>query len=215
MFFALYSSVFGAVHLARYVTFLMPPLALIAAGGARWLWANWPALAERLPLSRAAAFGGTGLLLAASFSAETYVRLSDPGGVVLADVMAAPAHRAQASDDLLAELRDPAVRPVSIALQEAQLRYWLDDRFVVRSLDGRVDRALLSYVHRGNHDHLGCASRERRPLPRRDSQYNRDRTRWRWTTCKRCGMEKRCARDGLVFTAPRQSVPKWVADPAM
>jgi hypothetical protein len=97
-------------------------------------------------------------------------------------------------------LRDPAVRPVSIALQEAQLRYWLDDRFVVRSLDGRVDRALLSYVHRGNYDHLGYLRASDVRYLVGTVNYNRDRTRWALDDLQTLRDGETLRKDGLVFT---------------
>lgn len=46
--------------------------------------------------------------------------------------------------------------PISVALQEVQLRLFLDERFVVRSLDGIVDSDLRNYVAEdGIIDHLG------------------------------------------------------------
>jgi hypothetical protein len=48
--------------------------------------------------------------------------------------------------------------PVVIAAREVQLRLRLDQRFVVRSLDGIVDYRLASYIRNKHVDHLGYLS---------------------------------------------------------
>ena len=81
------------------------------------------------------------------------------------------------SDALYDALGHPPV-PVVVALQEVQIRGRLDERFVVRSLDGIVDSRLLSFVRDGWVDHIGY-------LKARDvgylfdlPDYNRDRGRF-------------------------------------
>ncbi len=46
----------------------------------------------------------------------------------------------------LAALDHPRKRPVVVALVEIQARYSVDDRFVIRSLDGRTDPRFLDFV---------------------------------------------------------------------
>jgi len=74
-----------------------------------------------------------GLILAVVFTAESYRRLQLGSQTTLAGGMNASRERTDFSDRLFQELGQPIVRPVSIALQEVQIRYWLDRRFMVRS----------------------------------------------------------------------------------
>ena len=178
-FFVLYSTVLGSVHLARYVIFLMPPLILVAAiGGERW-WADWEQArwTSALP-SRRVVFAGLALGLAAVFTVETVLRLPLGGKDDLWRAMRAPRERAAYSDALMAALGRPSELPVSLAYQEVQVRYWLDNRFVVRSLDGRTDNALLKHVRDGNFDHIGYLRERQVDYLGEIANYNRDETLW-------------------------------------
>lgn len=61
-------------------------------------------------------------------------------------LVAAPAHRAALTDEFLADLGAPPTGDVSIAVTEVQLRYFLDERVTVLSLDGRTSADILIYV---------------------------------------------------------------------
>jgi hypothetical protein len=61
-------------------------------------------------------------------------------------LVAAPANRAAATDGFLRDLGAPPAAEVSIAVTEVQLRYFLDDRVTVLSLDGRTSAGILAYV---------------------------------------------------------------------
>ena len=67
----------------------------------------------------------------------------------------APELRRTRTDELLGLLEVPIERPIVVALEAVQLRYEVDDRVVVRSLDGRVDRLLLRFADGGTVDHVG------------------------------------------------------------
>lgn len=146
VFFVLYTFVTGAAQLSRYVIFLMPILAIGAVCAARRHWQ-----AGRLrPLV---------VLAAACFlvtnAGELAYRCRAYSQKLLSVAIAAPANRAEATDLLLRDLGAPTRWPVVIALEPIQVRYQLDDRVIVRSVDGRVDRALLRHVQRGRVDFIG------------------------------------------------------------
>ena len=88
-----------------------------------------------------------------------------------------------------------------LARQEVQVRYWLDDRFVVRSLDGRVDPVLLRFVRNGHYDHVGYI-RERRVrfLYSNLPDYERDADAWSLARLNGLGLGESASHDGLRFT---------------
>jgi hypothetical protein len=61
-------------------------------------------------------------------------------------LVAAPAKRSAQTDAFLHEMGAPADAPVSIAVTEVQLRYFLDERVTVLSLDGRTSAEILTYT---------------------------------------------------------------------
>jgi hypothetical protein len=175
-FFILYSTVLGSAHLARYLVFVMPAFVLLACLGARWFWEH-SAVAGRRRSCAVVGFG-LALILAGIFTAESVQRLHLGSQTALAGAMHAPRERAAFSDWLFRELGQPTVRPISIALQEVQIRYWLDGRFIVRSLDGRVDPVLLKYVQLGQVDHIGYLTERQANFLLATPNYNRDRDLW-------------------------------------
>lgn len=61
-------------------------------------------------------------------------------------LVAAPARRAALTDGFLLDLGAPPAGGVAIAVTEVQLRYFLDERVTVLSLDGRTSAGILNYV---------------------------------------------------------------------
>jgi hypothetical protein len=61
-------------------------------------------------------------------------------------LVAAPANRTAQTDAFLRELGAPADARASIAVTEVQLRYFLDERVTVLSLDGRTSAEILTYI---------------------------------------------------------------------
>lgn len=136
----------GSEHTARY---LLPALALLGvlaadatrelvlhARGRRWLLAS-------------VAWGAVVLV------AETAVRVRMPEHGKVQRLQHASGGRKTYTDRLLGRLGlPPTSRPV-VALREVQLRYSLDDRVIVRSLDGRTDAGWLAFLRDGRPDHLG------------------------------------------------------------
>jgi hypothetical protein len=184
--------------LARYLVFVMPGFVLLACLGARWLWAHPAAAAHR----RAGAVVGLGLalILAGVFTVETARRLHLGSPTALAAAMHAPRARAAFSDWLVRALGQPTVRPIVIALQEVQIRYWLDPRFVVRSLDGRVDPVLLTYVHPGQVDHIGYLTERQVTFLLATPNYNRDPARWSLQRLATLAPGQTLSYRGLIFT---------------
>ena len=178
-FFLLYSSVLGSVHLSRYIIFSMPALVLVAAVGAKWApgaW-NW---AERPYLKYAPALTAAILVaaLVGVFSAETNLRLKLDSQSSLWHMMQAPLEREAFSDELFGQLGRPDNLPISVALQEVQARYWLDQRFIVRSLDGRVDSVLLDHAYEDGIDHAGYLMEREVQFLLDTPNYNRNPQRW-------------------------------------
>jgi hypothetical protein len=61
-------------------------------------------------------------------------------------LVAAPRNRTAYTDGFLRDLGAPLAGGVSIAVTEVQLRYFLDDRVTVLSLDGRTSADILTYI---------------------------------------------------------------------
>jgi hypothetical protein len=199
-FFAMYSTVLGSVHLARYVIFLMPMLVIVGAIGAKCFWETLSAV-DRADVQwlkvGVFALGAAGLM--AIFAVETGRRRDLGSHDALAQAMEAPGQRAEFSDRLMAELGNPTDLPVSLAYQEVQARYRLDDRFVVRSLDGRVDKTLLDYVEDGNYDHLGYIKERGVDFIMETANYNRDRSLWSLSRLGQLEVGEELERDGVVL----------------
>lgn len=175
-FFIFYSTVLGSAHLARYLVFVMPAFVLLACLGGQWLWEHAAVPTRR----RTYAVVGLGLalILAGVFTAESSLRRHLGSQTALAEAMNAPRERADFSDRLFQDLGQPDVTPISIAVQEVQIRYWLDRRFIVRSLDGRVDPVLLKYAHPGQVDHIGYLTERHVNFLLATPNYNLDKALW-------------------------------------
>ena len=62
------------------------------------------------------------------------------------ELMRAPGERAARTDELLVTLGVPDAARVRLAVTEVQIRYYLDERVEVLSLDGRTSAAILPFV---------------------------------------------------------------------
>ncbi len=199
-FFAMYSTVLGSVHLARYVIFLMPMLVIVGAVGAKWFWDTLSTIDRQgVQWLKLGVFilGATGLL--AVFAAETDRRRDLGSHDAVALAMDSPGQRSEFSDRLMAELGNPTDLPVTLAYQEVQVRYRLDDRFVVRSLDGRIDKTLLDHVDDGNYDHLGYIRDRDVDFIMETVNYNRDRSAWSLSRLGQLRVGEDLERDGVVL----------------
>jgi len=192
VFFLLYS-LGGTPHLARYLIFLMPILAIGAAEGAERLWRRRTAAARAMVVI-------AGLALATLGTIEPYRRhrLYPPNQ--LATAAAAPASRLTHTDQLLRALGGaPRDRPLVVALESVQLRYEVDDRIVVRSLDGRVDPPLFRHVGRGTVDHLGYLQAQRVDVLLDTPSYNRAPSDWSLAALRELQPGQVVAHGGVAF----------------
>ncbi len=177
--FFLFTAILGTTHLARYIIYIMPLMVLVTVAGAKWLWEHWHIRFQIFSRSAPKVIlAGLAFALILVFAAETQIRLGLDSQASLWKSMSAPSERAALSDALIEQLGQPLELPLTIALQEVQIRHWLDDRFIVRSLDGRVDQVLLDYASREGVDHIGYL-RERNVQVLLDTpNYNRDKSLW-------------------------------------
>lgn len=95
------------------------------------------------------------VLLGGVFAYEALLRRALGSPYMLQTSMAAQDRRRARTSDFLQALEMTGDRPISVALVEVQLRYFLDGRVVVRSLDGRTDGHLLDFASRTGVDYPG------------------------------------------------------------
>ena len=198
--FILYSAIIGSVHLARYTIFAMPALVLVAMVGAKWLWDFWgvpevPQRRFRLGMT----FAVLSVALAAVFLIETNLRLQLDSQASLWRVMRAPTEQEAFSEELFSRLERPDDLPIQIALQEVQIRYWLDDRFVIRSLDGRVDPVLLEFATGDAIDHIGYLHERGVQFLLDAPNYNRDSDQWSLDRLRDLDLGETRSYGGLTF----------------
>ncbi len=183
LFFVLYSSVLSAHHFSRYTIFLMPIIVVYAAFGASWISSH--ILEHKFQLTRNSRImiGSVSMVvLCGLFGGEVFMRIRSganyPSGNLWRS-MNAPENKTTFSDQMLASLGNPTKLPVSLAYVEVQIRYYLDDRFVIRSLDGRVDGTLLNFVGQdGIFDHIGYIKSRNINYVMETPNFNRDKTVW-------------------------------------
>ncbi len=204
VFFILYSSILGAHHLSRYIIFMIPIMTLFSGLGAK-------SVSENLNTgrrTRTALFAASLVLLGVLFSGEVYLRYKSgsnypSGGLWRA--MEAPEARREFSDRMFDELGRPSKLPVSLAYQEVQIRYRLDQRFVIRSLDGRVDAMLLNFIDaRGNYDHIGYVKARDVDFVMETPNYNRETNKWSLEDLKKLRIGESLSLKSVIFTRFRQ-----------
>jgi hypothetical protein len=202
-FFVLYSVVLGAVHVGRYVIFLMPLYGTIAVSTALSMVARPPkALGRSVIVLLACAVCWMGGV----YWIEATQRLTLGGWSALWDLADAPRNRTATSDALIRQLGAPTRRPITLAFQEVQARYWLDERFVVRSLDGRTDRRLLRFADRREVDHLAYIRDREVDFLMELPNYNRTDSRlYTLDRLRRLPPGGTCEREGLRFRRLVQS----------
>jgi len=199
--FILYSTILGSTHLARYIIFIMPALVLVAIMGAKWLWDSWsPPIRPTLLTARTAVAAGFIIALGVIFSLETNLRLGLDSQASLWKSMKAAEERKAFSDELFNRLGQPEDLPIIIGLQEVQARYWLDERYVVRSLDGRVDPVLLQHATRDGVDHAGYIKDRGIKFLLATPSYNRDPERWSLQQLNGLKPGQSLSHEGLIFT---------------
>ena len=179
-----------ALHFARYTIFAWPMGILVAAYGLSRLETArlyWPIVAVALMFAGMAAY-------------ETSIR-SDFARDTLWGAMGMPKLRATASDDFLKAFGNPKGRPVVIAAQEVQIRNYLDNRFIIRSLDGIIDISYLKYLCHGYNDHDGYFIDEHVDfLLAPFVNYNHDRRRWSVQDLEKLPVGQSIERPGIRYT---------------
>jgi len=163
-----YTFVVGAEAFGRYFLPLFPFFFLTGVDGLRLASSRLAAVGrQESPRRRSAVIFVTlaALFLVATSALDLYRRLG-PGRFApetALDVIAGPANlryyaanvpwlvgapgrRAELTGGFLRDLGAPPAGGVSIAVTEVQLRYFLDERVTVLSLDGRTSADILAYV---------------------------------------------------------------------
>lgn len=168
----LFATVLPSGHLGRYTIFLWPPVALMAAFG----WQN--VVGKKL---RAAKY--IGLLsvagLFAIYGVETILRYKTLApGHALAEISAAPSQRTAFTRQKLEEWGLSARPKVNVAVNEVQLRYFVDNRIQIISLDGIVNDNLRHYIYADHYDHLHYLADERADILLEFPNFNADPSAW-------------------------------------
>ncbi len=149
-FVILFTFVTGAAHLGRYMIFLIPFWVLITARGIEHAIQYFYTFQKIVVMI----FSIFIVSLTLVYLMETKARLQLGTGNDFLNAINAPTLIKSNSDSLYQMLGCPKKLPVVIALAEAQIRYRLDDRFIIRSLDGRVDGATIKYIHTHSIDYI-------------------------------------------------------------
>ena len=206
VFFVLYSTILSAHHFARYTIFLIPVMVLLAVRGLRETVETRSLFVTRK--NTRILFAGAGVCMALLFTGEIYLRVKSgsnyPSGN-LWTVMEAPSKRKQLSDELYKILQGNDQSPIQLAYQEVQIRYKLDDRFVIRSLDGRVDEHLLKYVNEdGYFDHIGYIRDRGINYIMETPNYNRNKKSWSLASLKQLSDGDTVEQEGMRFTKVKE-----------
>jgi len=210
-FFVLYSTFLSSTHLSRYIVFVMPSLVIVGSLAARWAWNaelfNGGRLFHYAPRIT---FVGLVLVLSGVFAYEANLRTTLDSDASLWRTMKAQEERKTFSDALFERVGQPSDLPISIALQEVQIRYWLDDRFVVNSLDGRTDPVLLDYALGDRIDHIGYLKAKNVAYLLETPRYNKDPELWSLLELNKLEDNDIAHHAGLTFTR----LPVGPLDPA-
>lgn len=164
--FGFYSFIVGAESFGRYFLPIFPFLLLNGIAGLHYL-ARF--LRQRRYLRGSVIFILATVFLLAVSSADHYRRVVsgrfDSGPVLnviygpanlqyfsynLCDIVEAPQKRTQHAAELRHALGEKTNRPISFAVTEVQLRYFLDESVSVLSLDGRASATILDYYNPSN-----------------------------------------------------------------
>ena len=160
--FVFYTAVVGAEAFGRYFLPLFPFFFLAGVDGLRLVYDR---LASRGYQTVATLLAILSILFLTGTAALDYYRRLGPGRFApetaldvirgpaerryyaanVPFLVRAPARRAALTDEFLSDLGAEAGR-TTIAVTEVQLRYFLDDRVTVLSLDGRTSADILRYV---------------------------------------------------------------------
>ena len=144
-----YSFVVGAGHFGRYFLPIFPFFFILGFQGIWVLGDRWSTKCQRLPACLSVCVAcyltlGSGL---------DYYRRGVLRELYSPDLMfVVKDHRDRVgnTDRYLAKLGVPKTQHITIAVTEVQIRYYLDDRIKVVSLDGRTSGQILKYTDRSS-----------------------------------------------------------------
>lgn len=152
----LHTFIVGATHASRYFILTFPAFYVTGIVGlqtlAGMLAQRWDRTGQGIRMgtrmgTRMVVQGCTvlvGLWFLGVYSADLYFRARVTGlGGVMQDHLALSRFRRESTTGLLVKLGWTGHLPVRLALTEVQLRQYLDNRFWLQSLDGRVDQELI------------------------------------------------------------------------
>lgn len=161
-------------HLGRYTIFLWPLLALLAAYG----WQNMVAdkkIAKYAPQTGIALC----IMLLGIYLSENILRYRTlAAGHPLKEIAQAPSNRPLFTNQKIAEWNLKNKKQINVAINEVQLRYFMDDRIKIISLDGIVNSDLRKYVHNGYYDHLNYLKDEHADIIAEFPNFNADKKQW-------------------------------------
>lgn len=145
-FLLFYTFVFGAHHATRYWIPLYPIVLGAGAGTAAYQLGQWHRFGRRriaLVVGSAAA-----VWLVGFYVADWSRRHGSEIGVPHGDVVRAIANRPAFTQELLTDLGATPGEPVTLAVTEVQVRYFLDDAagVYIATLDGRTSTSFREYV---------------------------------------------------------------------
>ena len=207
IFFILYSSLIGGSHTSRYIIFILPFFILVSTIGCIFFWEK----IERSSLNyknfvKIALLVLFILLMAGIFIFETGYRTQSCSSNELKSAQMAPLIRENLSKDMLAILEKPNYTPISLGYQEVQIRYWLNDTFIIRSLDGRVDPDMLYFIKDNNYDHLGYIKYRNINFIMETPNYNDDKKLWSLQNLEQLYPEEEVIVNGIAFKSINKSV---------
>lgn len=146
----MFTFISGVFQLGRYMIFLTPFWILIAARGVEYTSSLYTSLPRTYTLGLCVAI----LALVTMYGIETKIRFGLGNASDFLTTINAPQNRQKLSDALYAEMGRPKL-PIILAGGEVDERYLLDNRFIIRCLDGRIDSALLKHFHKDSIDYIG------------------------------------------------------------
>lgn len=150
-YIGLFTCVTGIGQLGRYMIFLTPFWLLIAARGLEQSY--------QLSFNHKRAFASIAVIfslaLVGIYTKETSERLKLGNNRDFIAMIKSPQNIKNFSDQLYAKFGSPKDLPISIATGEVDIRYYLDNRFIIRCLDGRIDPIMLKYFLSSSVDYIG------------------------------------------------------------
>lgn len=144
-----YSFVVGAGHFGRYFLPIFPFFFILGFQGVWALCDRCSAERKWLPVCISACVAGY-LTLGSGLDYYRRVVLRDTYSPDLMNVVKVHRDRVSNTNQYLAKLGVPPTQHITIAVSEVQLRFYVDDRIRVLSLDGRTSGQILRYIDRSS-----------------------------------------------------------------